>query len=130
MPVKDSYLYTIPTAVQRDSFAIIVDQILATNYATAATLADEMGYDVVIWDDTGNASQRYYVLKEDSSQHVSKSSWKGWGTYIFRDNGSAKAAVQVPHPLNDTNTWRVGFESYRANNSRFFMMAGTHRYAN
>jgi hypothetical protein len=130
MPARDSFSYTIPTSTQRDSFAIIIDQILATNYATAATLADEIGYDLVIWDDTGNSSQRYYVLKEDSSQHVSKSSWKGWGTYIFRDNGSTKAAVQVPHPLNDTNTWRVGFESYRANNSRFFMMAGTHRYAN
>lgn len=130
MPIRNSMLYVIPTDAERDSFNVILDFIIAEDFANAATKAANVGYELLDYTDTENNSQRYYILKEDSSQHEEKAQWKGWGTYMFRDAASVSAAVEIPHPINDTNSWRVGFESYRGNNSKYLLMAGTHRYAN
>jgi len=54
----------------------------------------------------------------------------GWGTYIFDPAGFQEVIIEVPHPRWDTNTWRVGFKSYQRVNASYFIMAGTHRYAN
>ncbi|MCB0278605.1 MAG: T9SS type A sorting domain-containing protein [Calditrichaeota bacterium] len=130
MPYKETGLYVVPNQVERDSFAIVIDHILAGDFASAANSASNIFYELIEWSDTGNGNQIYYVLKEDSSQFKTKKNWKAWGTYFFKANATTTAAVEVPHAYFDTHTWRIGFEAYRANNSQFFLMTGAHRYTN
>ena len=129
MPNEDSFGFVVPTTVQQDTFAIIIDFILAQDYSTADSVADFLDYSLYEWYDTANSNHLYYVLMENDADIVGSVQY-GWGTYIFDPIGYQEVIIEVPHPRWDTNTWKVGFVGYQYLRSRYFLMAGTHRYAN
>jgi len=129
MPLKDSYAYVPPTISQQDSFRTIINLILSQQYQLADSLAGYLDYVLYEWHDTGHLNETYYVLMEENADTPGGVKW-GWGTFVFKQDGYQEVIIEAPHPLWDTNTWRVGFNAYQLLNTRYFLMAGTHRYAN
>jgi len=129
MPGNGSNGYIVPTIAQQDSFALIIDEILAANYSLADSLARYQDYRLYEWYDTGSSNHLYYVLMEHGADNQGDVDL-GWGTYIFDPTGYQEVIIEVPHPLWDSNTWKVGFKGYQNTNTRYFLMAGAHRYAN
>ena len=129
MPGSGSYGFVVPTTAQQDSFAVIVNLVLSEQYYLADSLAEYLNYTLFEWYDTANNNHLYYVLMENNAD-VPAGVQYGWGTYILNPTGYQEVIIEVPHPIWDTNTWQVGFRAYQYLNSKFFLMAGTHRYAN
>ena len=129
MPVINSYEFEVPNTSQQDSFAVLVETILAQNYPGADTLAALQGYKLIEWYDTAYQNRRYYVLMETQANQTGGVEY-GWGTYLFYPEGSDRLIIEVPHPLHDINTWRVGFNLFQRLGFKYMLLAGTHRYAN
>jgi len=129
MPGRDSYGFVVPTTAEQDTFASVTNLILNGQYALADSLADYLDYSLYEWYDTGNSNHLYYVLMENGADQ-SGGVQLGWGTFIFDPAGYEEVIIEVPHPIFDTNTWKVGFKAYQNVNAKYFLMAGTHRYAN
>jgi len=129
MPKQNSYGFVIPSSEEQNTFAQVTDAILEGQYNYADSLADTLGYRLYEWYDTGQNSDRYYVLMEPDADKLNGVK-KGWGTFLFRPENSDNTIIEVPHPLHDYNTWRVGLSAYRYLKVRYYIMAGTHRYAN
>src|SRR5690606_11822054 len=45
-------------------------------------------------------------------------------------NPTTRALVEIPHPLHDTHTWRIGGSVFNDSNPTGLLMAGAHRHAN
>jgi hypothetical protein len=129
MPGNGSNGYVAPTVAQQDTFAILIDYILIQDYYSADSVAELMNYSLYEWYDTGSNNHLYYVLMENNADQTNGVLY-GWGTYIFDPTGHSEVIIEVPHPRWDTNTWLVGFKGYQYLNTKYFLMAGTHRYAN
>jgi len=129
MPGQNSYDFVVPTTTQMDSFRTMTQNVISQNYSNADSFAQKLGYVLYEWYDTAYDSTRYYVLMEPNA-NVSGGVELGWGTFIFYPEGAQEVIIEVPHPYYDTNTWRVGFVAFQTLSSYFFLMAGTHRYAN
>jgi hypothetical protein len=129
LPPSGSYGFVVPTETEKEDFRAVVQKILAGDYAEADTLAQPLGYRLYEWQDTGFANRIFYVLMEPTA-NVSGGVEKGWGTYFFYPEGFNHTVIEVPHPYWDTNTWKVGFYAIRWIQPKYFLMAGTHRYAN
>jgi hypothetical protein len=129
MPGRDSYDFVVPTSAQQDIFAAIINLILSDQYQLADSLAEYLNYSLFEWYDTGNSNHLYYLLMENGAD-ISGGVQYGWGTYIFNPTGYDEVIIEVPHPRWDTNTWQVGFKAYQYLDTKHFLMAGTHRYAN
>jgi hypothetical protein len=129
MPGQNSNAFVIPTTTQMDSFRTITQYILQENYTMADSFARDIGYGLYEWYDTAWDSTRYYILMEPNASVIGGVQL-GWGTFIFYSDGDDEIIIEVPHPYFDTNTWQVGFRTYQFLENRYFLMAGTHRYAN
>jgi hypothetical protein len=129
MPGQNSYAFVIPTTTQMDSFRTMTQQVLQANYSLADSFAQNLGYGLYEWYDTAWDSTRYYILMEPNAG-VSGGVQLGWGTFIFYPEGDDEIIIEAPHPYFDTNTWQVAFRTYQFLENRYFLMAGTHRYAN
>jgi hypothetical protein len=124
----NSNLYVAPTVGQRNDFRTLAQGLwnAQTNADVLAlvTPAANLGYDVVRLDDNGTT---YLGLREHLTGGVQT---LGWGSYFVRQGQARDAMVQVPHPLNDTNTPEVGARAFVQSEARGFVMAGAHRNAN
>jgi hypothetical protein len=129
MPGNGSFGYVAPSSTQQDTFAIIIDFILAENYSAADSVADFLDYSLYEWYDTANSNHLYYVLMENNAD-IAGSVQYGWGTFIFDPSGYQEVIIEAPHPRWDTNTWKVAFVGYQYLRTKYFLMAGAHRYAN
>lgn len=129
MPGNGSNGFVIPTSAQQDSFGAVIDLILNEQYSLADSLADYLHYSLYEWYDTGNNNHLYYVLMENGADNYGDVQL-GWGTFIFDPAGFQEVIIEAPHPCWDTNTWKVAFKAYQNINAHYFLMAGTHRYAN
>lgn len=129
MPGNGSFGYVSPSTTQQDTFAIIIDYILAQDYSAADSVADFLDYSLYEWYDTANSNHLYYVLMENNADQSGGVQY-GWGTYVFDPSGHQEVIIEIPHPRWDTNTWLVGFKAYQYLDTKYFLMAGTHRYAN
>ncbi|UCF65690.1 MAG: T9SS type A sorting domain-containing protein [bacterium] len=129
MPGENSYTFLVPTTTQMDSFRTMTQHVINQNYTVADSFAQKLGYVLYEWYDTAMDSTRYYLLMEPNA-NVSGGVELGWGTFIFYPEGEEQVIIEVPHPYFDTNTWRVGFVAFQRLSNRYFLMAGTHRYAN
>jgi hypothetical protein len=134
MPRSGSGGYVPPNAQERAQFSAAVERAIAGDLAAADSLVKAFRYDVdgVIEATTGDS---LVVFVEQAPIE------RGWGTYVFntRDLISPPGRparwrhavdVHVNHPLWDVNTPRVGSELFLTCDCRWFLMAGTHRYAN
>jgi hypothetical protein len=123
MPGDTGNDYQAPTAQEEDDWEVMIERILAQNYAQAATDADGFGYTLYAFtDNTGMEDKLYYLLEEDSPQsHY-------WGTYVFNPAACrSELIIQSPHPKFDFNTGKQGIHVMHEVDARAFMMSGTHR---
>lgn len=80
-------------------------------------------YDVVDLADSDGRS--YLALRERVPCELC------WGTYVINRSPSARnVLVEIPHPIHDEHTPVFGVEAFQKLNAAWFLMAGTHRYAN
>ncbi len=95
----------------------------AANLSRSSIEASRLGYDLIKFtnEKTGTV---YYVLRETAGKN------RGWGLYIFRAGGSRDLVIEVPHPVDDLHTDRIGIMAFTKSKARVFLMAGAHRKAN
>lgn len=110
--------YADPSALQISEWNTLLSQLVSHNYSSAATTANNIGYELVAYTDNAS-SQTYYMLRANAANH--------WGTYIYNPNYCRPLVLQAPHPRKDFNTGKQAIHCFLENNALFFCMAGTHR---
>lgn len=123
MPGNGSNAFVIPSNSEMSLFQTIVSDLRQKNYSVIQAKIASVNYEFLKFTDTPT-NKIYYILKEKSPII------KGWGTYIYYANGKDSLSIQVPHPIWDTNSWLLGIKAFARSNATWFLMAGTHRYAN
>lgn len=88
----------------------------------AAKVAESFSYEVYEFVDVVT-HQHYYVLRENLAD--AKTS-RGWGSYLLNPNGLIPALVEIPHPLDDSNTASIGAQIF-AEGAKGLVLAGAHR---
>ncbi len=63
--------------------------------------------------------QQYCVLAEVAL--VGDPDKKAWGTFITRLDPQRELAIQIPHPLNDSNTPEQGASVFKTTGARSFL---------
>ncbi len=118
--------YTAPTGAELAAWTAVVDSLLAGRYvgAAAKTTDDLPGYTLFAFTDTGLDDRLYYVLRTTAGMP------KGWGTVVVNPDFTRTLAIEVPHPLFDTNTDTQGADIFRRTGARLLLVAGAHRCAN
>ncbi len=126
MPGRDSEGFAPPTGEDMDLWRTIASALLEEEAGTVDSLvmACFPKYQLFLFTDTGLDSAEYYLLRETPPVT------RGWGTLILRLDYERKIAIEVPHPLFETNTPSEGGDIFRRTSARLFIMAGTHRCAN
>ena len=128
MPGSGSYGFSEPTDEQLSDFRTVVDSLLAAQYEVSDSLASLLDYQLYRWTAADN-NRTYYVLMEQGADEGGGVQL-GWGTYLFNPRGIGRVIIEIPHPAYDADTWKLGIEAYLQLNASFYLMAGTHRYAN
>ena len=121
MPGRDADDYSSPSQAMLEKWEVILDTMLVwEDYEAAATLAGDIGYELVHLQDGGEA---FYILRmKEGSSHY-------WGTYVIRPPAGdvRKVVIQSPHPRYDLNTGKEGVYVFRKSGVYAFCLAGTHR---
>jgi hypothetical protein len=121
MPGRDADDYSPPSQAMLEQWEVILDTMLVwEDYEAAATLAGDVGYELVHLQDGGEA---FYILRmKEGSLHY-------WGTYVMRPQAGdvRKVVIQSPHPKFDMNTGKEGIYVFRKSGVYAFCLAGTHR---
>jgi Lamin Tail Domain len=120
----DSDDFVIPDALDRVRFRRVIDLMLAGEHTRAHWIADQVGYEVVEWTDTG-LSATLHVLREKADE--GDAGFRGQGTFIFDNTSENGLCVEVPHPLYDSLTLREGGDILVQVRPRLLIIAGTHR---
>lgn len=123
MPGSGTNAFIIPTNSELNAFQSVVSDLKQKNYSQIQSKLTPYNYEFIKYTDTGS-NKIFYILKEKLP--ISR----GWGTYISFPTSSDSLSIEVPHPIWDTNTWLVGIKAFVRMNASWFLMAGTHRYAN
>ncbi len=88
----------------------------------AARLARGANYEVVRFVDR-ETREEYLVLREDLK---TVKQLRGWGAYVLNPKSEVPAIVEVPHPIDDSNTAKVGAMVFAAG-ARGLLLAGAQR---
>jgi hypothetical protein len=123
MPGMGSNGFVVPTNDQLTAFGSVLSDLKSQNYSAIQTQVTPYSYQFTRFCDTVSR-ETLYVLKENIPVQ------RGWGTYIFNPHASQNLAIEAPHPVWDTKSWRLAIMSFVRLDARWFIMAGTHRYAN
>lgn len=123
MPGMNSKGFLVPTDAQIAAFEGVFNNLKNKNYQALQSELNNYQYSFIEFFDN-TLSDTLYVLKEDTPVK------RGWGTYIYYPKGNLDLVVECPHPLWDTNTPEFGIKFFTGVKSRYYMLAGTHRYAN
>jgi hypothetical protein len=115
-----------PSAADLQDFAEVLQEMLAGNYATAASLADVLDYDLIEFSDTATGNV-YYMLRERTSggQPIN-----GQGTYLLNPVPQRELNIQAPHAIDDTNTRPISIRMFLDLQTRFLEITGSGRCAN
>jgi hypothetical protein len=109
--------------VELQNFQTIVSDLRQKNLGVIQSKLLQYNYEFLKFTDT-ESNRVFYILKEKSP--ISK----GWGTYVYFPNSTDSLSIEVPHPIWDSNSWSLGIKTFISTNASWFLMAGTHRYAN
>jgi len=123
MPGMGTNAFVIPTNAQLALFEDVFKDLKQQDYSSVQSKISPYGYTFIRFISL-NPTDTFYVLKENIPVQ------RGWGTYIFDPKASNDVTIEVPHPIWDTNTWLMGIKTFLRLDARWFLMAGTHRYAN
>ncbi len=124
-----------PTAIQTD-WESTVNSIITTAIETSTcpniNLVGTTLNGIFTYEHFNDANGKTYcVLRETANSDGDANNFdNGWGTFIVDPMAERELFIQVPHPLADANTPELGINVFRETNSRAFVMAGAHRYAN
>lgn len=124
---SETEAYVVPATAELDVWSRAVDAVAAGDVATADSLLDAYGYDVIRLVES-NTGDTLTVMREriPAGGDVAR----GWGTYVFNPSARAQADVHVNHPVDDQHTEDVAGDLYRACGCRWLLMAGARRDAN
>jgi hypothetical protein len=123
MPGISTDAFVIPSDAQMDLFGDVIKKMKEKDFADIQSMIDPYGYQFIKYHDI-ISGDTLYILKENYPVG------RGWGTFIYRPTGSLDMDIEVPHPIWDTKSWRLGMNAFLRLGAEWFMMAGTHRYAN
>ncbi len=122
LPGSSDGEYSDLSALNEGRWRSLIGEIVAGNYATAATEADAIGYQLLLYQDTGGpvAAEFYLLEKKPTANNY-------WGTYIFKPDACRPVVIQCPHPRADLNTGKEGIFAYRQIDTYGYFLSGTHR---
>jgi hypothetical protein len=123
MPGMGSNKFFIPTTAQLSAFDSIFQDLKSKNYSVISAKAAVYGYQFIKFIHTATGDT-VYLLKETIPVV------RGWGTYIYDPRASNDLTIEAPHPIWDTNTWELAIRLFVRIEAQWFILAGTHRYAN
>mgnify|MGYP003631544013 FL=1 len=111
------------TAIQLDTWGLVIDAILIEDISEAVKIAAELNYQITEFtDETLTPNQVFYVLEEQIPKI------NHWGTYIFSKTPEIDYLVlQAPHILNDTNTGKQAMYCFKDNLAKAVFISGAHR---
>ena len=105
-------------------FRSAVQAFLAEDWANADVLADDVGYQVVVFRDNGNGETYYGLIPQADNG-------EGRGFYFVRPRAGVlrRLVIQAPHAVEDERTGVLGSEIFRASGARALMLTGADRCA-
>lgn len=123
MPTAGTNKFKIPVRQDLDAFKHIFTKLKFNDTTGIIETIKQYNYKIIEYTDTLVNKSFIILLEENPIQN-------GWGTYIYSKNSTNDITIEVPHPIWDTNTWDVGIKTFLKINAKWYIMAGTHRYAN
>jgi hypothetical protein len=121
-----SEAYAMPTRADVRSMATAVRLAEADRFTAAARRLEPLGYAIVRLP---SSDGRHLVLLEGSLRQ-DRTPPRNWGLYVLDLQSATDLLVEVPHPLHDIDSHRVGVELFQQVQGRALLVAGAHRYAN
>lgn len=97
-----------------------------------ATSAALLGYELIDYTYVVTG-ERYLILREKAPSEdelQSRQRRKYWGIYVFKLENYKPIAIEVPHPVSETNTFEMGCQLFEYLDAQVFLLAGTHKEAN
>jgi hypothetical protein len=123
MPGMNSEKFVVPTNDQMNTFSGVFNSLNKFEYSGIQTILSQFGY----------TFYKYYNIPSGDTLYIFKENYpiqKGWGTFILNQKAGTRVAIECPHPLWDTNVEIVGIKVFIQSKARYYLLAGTHRYAN
>jgi hypothetical protein len=124
LPGRDSRRYRPPSDAERRSMELAFRAVLRGDLAGAKNDAADVGYDVVPFTDRATGRELVILLEEDGRAR------RGWGLFVHAPGGRSESTVEVPHPVHDAHTERLGVHVFQAADAANLFVAGAHRHAN
>jgi hypothetical protein len=119
---RGSNAFVAPSADEVAQFGQAMQSLMTGDIKTALNSLNTLNYDLYILNDD---SGRSYLVAQERSD-----GFHGQGTYVVDSNYVRNVAIEVPHPLWDTDTPEEGVAIFQALGARALLIAGTHRCAN
>lgn len=130
MPTEDSEEYIVPTAGQLTDWQTVVTSMLGGNCESIVLpVSLQSNFTIAAFTDNDN-SRSYCVFTETADGDNDGMLDLGWGTFIVYAAATTNLAIDISHPLNDTNTPEQGIVVFKNTGARTFSMANAHRRAN
>lgn len=123
MPGMGSNKFIVPQDSDLTRFQSILTNLKNKNFSTLQSELSTYNYTFYCFTDLAS-NKKLYILKENDPISL------GWGTYIYYPDVSRDFTIEVPHPVWDTNSWELAIRVFLKLDARWYIMAGTHRYAN
>lgn len=123
IPGNGSNSFVIPSTAQMNIFASVFSQMNAGTFSNVASLLSPYGYTITKFYNTPT-KDTLYLLKETLPLKY------GWGTFVYNPKATNDLAIEIPHPLWDKYTWSMGIKVFLGAKAKWYILAGTHRYAN
>jgi len=115
--------YKVPTAIQLETWGLVIDAVLNDAISEAVLKSSEVNYQITEFTDTSvSPNLVFYILEEKSTK------LNYWGTYVFSKTPTrGTLIIQAPHIKNDTNTGKQAVYCFKNNNAKAVFISGTHR---
>jgi hypothetical protein len=123
MPGQGSEAFVVPSDQDIAAFQEIFLNLKENNFENTQSILTSFNYSFFQFYDQASAETLYVIVENTPTQ-------RGWGTFIYYPASPKNIMIEVPHPIWDTNTWEMGVKTFMTIKAKWFIMAGTHRYAN
>jgi hypothetical protein len=124
-PFRAGRGYTEPTAAERGALADGTALLVAGRRSAALAELSAVGYRVTGFRDLATGRRFDEVADADPAREAAR----GWGRIYLDLSATDRWSVQVPHPVADQNTEKVGVAVFRAAPGGVLVVAGAHRRA-
>ncbi len=122
---RDSEGFKVPTAGELKAWRFIVESIFAGKPADADKMIKQLSFPYELSRFTDKSAGREYFLLEEAVPLKF-----GWGLYVFDPKSRNPLAIEIPHPVFDSNTEFQGIDAFLQTNASAYLLAGAHRRAN